>query len=176
MGNLKRFLLYFAQENVSFRHPEIRSLVKFFNLNIQLPSEDDKPYWILEACEKDLRKIASRSVSLRFVSEVWCSGKGYDAFHHEMRNFPINKQPESAESLSFRVTVESYNKRFSHTEKVEKIDTLSYIQLKGRIDLKNPDTNFVYFEFWGIDPLKVPDEPEEIVFGPWVWFLQDLKF
>lgn len=168
MANLKRFLLYFAQENVSFRLPEIQSLIKFFNLDIKVPAVDDKPYWILEdVTESDIRKIASRSVSLRFVAEVWSTGKGYDMFHQQLREFPVDQQFRTSDS-SFRMTVETYNKHFSQAEKIQKIESMDYLPLNGRIELKNPDHNFIYFEFWGTDPTNVPDEPEEIVFGRWV--------
>lgn len=172
MSNLKRFLLYFAQDNVSFRLPEIKSLIKFFgidSMNSKLPDVDDiKPYWILEdVAESDLRKIASRSVSLRFIAEVWSSGKGYNMFHQQLKEVSVEQQFKTTE-FSFRVTVETYNKHFSHAEKIQKIDSLFYLPLNGRIELKNPDHNFIYFEFWGMDPMNPPNEPEEIVFGRWV--------
>ena len=176
MSNLKRFLLYFAQENVNFRLPEIKSLIKFFNLDIQIPKVDDKPYLILEnVTESDLRKIASRSVSLRFIVEVWSNGNGYEMFHQRLKEYPVDQKFTISES-SFRMTVETYNKHFSHKEKIQKMESMDYLPLSGRIDLKNPDNNFIYLEFWGMDPMNVPKEPEEIVFGRWVRNLILFKF
>lgn len=168
MSNLRRFLLYFAQENVDFRYPEIRSLIKFFSLDVTLPAATEKPYWILQdVTENDLRKIASRSVSLRYIFEVWSSGKNYATFHENLKKFGPTLDEQCRES-SFKVTVETYNKHFKHEEKISKIDSMNYLPLNGKIDLKNPDNDFIYFEFWGLDPQNVPDEPEEIVFGRWV--------
>lgn len=167
---MKRFLLYFAQEHVEFRYPEISSIIKLYNLNVQVPAFSLRPFWILENVdESDLRKIASRSVSLRNIVEVWASGKSFPEFHENLKNF--NKSIDekfTSEDYSFKILVEMYNKHVKHSEKVEKIETLDYLPLNGRIDLKSPDFNFVYFEFWGLDPKKVPDAPEDIVFGRWI--------
>lgn len=168
MAHLRRFLLYFAQDNLEFRYPEIRSLIKFFNLDIKLPSVGDKPYWILEDVdESDLRKIASRSVSLRFIVEIWSSGNTYEAFHETLKKHQLEQQFTTSKS-SFRITIETFNKHIKHEEKIERIESMEYLPLKGRIELKNPDNNLIYFEYWGVDPKNVPLVPHEIVFGRWV--------
>lgn len=167
MANLRRFLLYFAQEHIDFRYPEIRSLMKFFSIDIKLPAVDRRPYWILDADENDLRKIASRSVSLRFAVEIWSSGNSREAFHDSLKNFS-KSIPQKLIDEPFRMTVETYNKHIKHHEKIELIESMDYLPLKGKIDLKNPVNNFIYFEFWGIDPANVTATPEEIVFGRWV--------
>lgn len=166
--SIRRFLLYFAQEHVDFRYPEISSIIKLFNLDIKVPSPTNRPYWILEnVVESDLKKIASRSVSLRYIVEIWSSGKSFSEFHENLRNFSIVPKFTSAET-SFKITVETYNKHFKQSDKIGKIETMDYLPLHGRIDLKNPENNFIYFEFWGLDPKNVPELPLEIVFGRWI--------
>lgn len=173
MANLKRFFLCFAHEYVDFRLPEIKSLIKFFDLNIALDSVvADKPYWILDnVSEKDLQKIASRSVSLRYVMEIYGEGKNYDTFHEHLRQFKLVDTKLLSPESSFRITVETFNKHIKHNEKIQRIESMDYLPLNGRIDLKNPESNLIYYEFWGSDPKTVPHHPEEIVFGRWVNFL-----
>lgn len=169
MSQLKRFLLCFAQENVEFRRPEIESIIKLFKLNVKLPCvAAKKPYWILEnVSESDLKKIASRSLSLRYVAEIWSIATSYEKFHDSLRAHcgSIN---QSLREASFRITVDTYNKKTKQAEKIQRIESMNYLPLEGTIDLTNPDNNFMYFEFWGLDPMNVPPEPEEIVFGRWV--------
>lgn len=154
---------------MDFRYPEINSLIKFFNLDIQLPNFGDRPYWILEnVVESDLKKIASRSVSLRYVVEVFSVGKCYQTFHENLRKYCSSEIDQNLLPSSFRVTVETYNKHFGHSEKIKRIESMNYLPMTGKIDLKNAENNFMYFEYWGIDPRNVPPEPEEIVFGRWV--------
>lgn len=168
MSQLKRFLLCFAQENVEFRRPEIESIIKVFKLNVKVPCPTRKPYWILEnVSESDLKKIASRSLSLRYVAEIWSSANTYATFHDNLKAY-CGSIDQSLKESSFRITVDTYNKKTKHADKIQRIESMSYLPLEGTIDLTNPDNNFMYFEFWGLDPMNVPSEPEEIIFGRWV--------
>lgn len=168
MSQLKRFLLCFAQENVEFRRPEIESIIKIFRLDVKLPCVTKKPYWILEnVSESDLKKIASRSLSLRYVAEIWSNATTYDKFHDNLKAY-CSSIDRSLRESSFRITVDTYNKKTKQADKIQRIESMNYLPLEGTIDLTNPENNFVYFEFWGLDPMKVPPEPEEIIFGRWV--------
>lgn len=165
-------MLYFAQDFIEFRYPEIRSIIKLFNLDIKLPAEHKKPFWILQdVSESDLRKIASRSVSLRFVFELYSSGNSYAIFHENLKKFSATMDEKiSSSNESFRITVESFNRHYKQAEKIDLIESMDYLPLKGKIDLKNPDNNFIYFEYWELDRNgKIGTvEPEEILFGRWV--------
>lgn len=168
MSQLRRFLLCFAQENVEFRRPEIESIIKIFKLDVKLPCVSKKPYWILEnVSESDLKKIASRSLSLRYIVEIWSSATTYETFHDNLKAYSCNIDQLLKES-SFRITIDTYNKKTKHAEKIQRIESMDYLPLEGTINLTNPDNNFIYFEFWGLDPMNVPPEPEEIVFGRFV--------
>lgn len=163
--SLRKYFLYFVQEHVDFRYPEIKSIIKLFNLDLILPASatfGNLPFWILHATEYDIKKIASRAISLRFAVEVWCNEKSPTSFHEKFRKFHVD--PKYLKP-SFKVRVETYNKHFTMKEKIAKIDAMEYLQLKGPIDLRNPENEFVYFEFWGMDPNNVPESPEQIIFG-----------
>lgn len=169
MSSLRKYLLFFVNEHREFRYPEIKSIIKLFNLEIKLPScatFGNLPYWIIEDVqESDIRKLASRALSLRYAFEVWGHDKSLEGFHEKLRSFKFD--PVYAKS-SFKIKVESYNKHFSLKEKVGKIDSLEYLKFEGTIDLKNAQHQFVYFEFWGMDPMDVPPEPQQVAFGRWV--------
>lgn len=168
MSQLRRFLLCFAQENVEFRRPEIESIIKIFKLNVEVPAVNKKPYWILEnVSESDLKKIASRSLSLRYIAEIWSSGTTYEKFHDNLKAYSSSIDQALKES-SFRITIDTFNKKTKQAEKIQRIESMDYLPLQGTIDLTSPDNNFMYFEFWGMDPMNVPSEPEEIIFGRWV--------
>lgn len=167
MSLAKKFLLCFAQDFLEFRLPEIQSLIKFFNLDLKV-EDDGKPYWIVTSTENDLKKIASRSVSLRYVVEIWSSGKCYETFHEKLKKYEMLDPKLLSADYSFRITVDTYNLHMKHSEKVDRIESMDYLPLNGRIELKSPDTNLIYYEFWGLDPMNVPSQPEEIVFGHWI--------
>ncbi|KAG5673756.1 hypothetical protein PVAND_003776 [Polypedilum vanderplanki] len=165
---VKNYLLLFAQEFVDFRFAEIESIIKIFNISLKLPNVEPKnrPYWIIESCESDIKKIASRSVSLKFVAELYCSGKTLDEFHENARNYVqfINKEYSKQ---SFKFIVETYNLHLKLAQKIEKIESMNYLDSAlGPIDLINPDNTMIYFEYHGLKN----NEPklEEIIFGKWI--------
>lgn len=83
------------------------------------------------------------------------------------KNMDIVK-PYFQKDCSFKITVETYNKHFTQKEKIEKIETMDYLPLDGNVDLKTPQVEWWYIEFWGLDPTQVPEQPEDILFGKWV--------
>lgn len=71
-------------------------------------------------------------------------------------------------NASFRVTVETFNKRIQQKEKVERIETLAYLPFEGEVNLKNPDFEYFYVEYYGHNPMNLPTQPEHYYFGKWV--------
>lgn len=117
-------------------------------------------------------QLVSRSISIRCVLEYWANATTYELFHSEMNEYiRSNRENEPLEQMieqSFRITVETYNKHIQHKEKVDKIETLSYLPFRGDVNLKKPDFECYYIEFYGLDPNNVPEQPDQILFGKWV--------
>uniref|UniRef100_A0A1B0CAA0 tRNA (guanine(10)-N(2))-methyltransferase TRMT11 n=1 Tax=Lutzomyia longipalpis TaxID=7200 RepID=A0A1B0CAA0_LUTLO len=173
--NLRKYVLWFAQEHVDFRFPEIQSILKLFNISQdwKKPDNPELPFWIIDLPDDDCaRKIASRSVSLRCIMELWAHSKSIPALHSAVRKV-VQDNPQWQETIfsrnsSFRLNVETYNKHISQAEKVAKIETFNYIPVTGEVNLKNPDVQFVYIEFYGLIPTEVPPEPHDVLFGRWI--------
>lgn len=73
-----------------------------------------------------------------------------------------------AKDKTFRITVETYNKHFTQQGKIEKIESMGYLPAKGDVKLKNMDVQWYYIEYYGLDPIDIPDEPINILFGKWI--------
>lgn len=117
-------------------------------------------------------KLASRSIGLRSIFELWSHGKDYTSFHTCLQSYvDINMaavKPYFHKDNSFKITIETYNKHFTQREKIQKIETMDYLPMEGNVDLKTPKVEWWYIEFWGLDPTNVPDQPKDILFGRWV--------
>ncbi|XP_013105329.2 tRNA (guanine(10)-N2)-methyltransferase homolog isoform X1 [Stomoxys calcitrans] len=174
MKNWKKYILWFAQEHTDFRQAEFDSLVQLFNLEYRKISLDSlKPFWILEFPNEDsVLKIGSRSVGVRAIFELWSHGQDYKSFHKELKNYIKSNAAATncwfKRECSFKITVETYNKHLLQKEKVQKIETMDYLPLEGNVDLKSPNVEWWYIEFWGLDPTNVPETPEDILFGRWL--------
>ncbi|XP_017480647.1 PREDICTED: tRNA (guanine(10)-N2)-methyltransferase homolog isoform X1 [Rhagoletis zephyria] len=165
----KKYILWFAQEHLDFRVAEFNSILKLFGLkHKKLDINLMKPFWIVEfPNDEEVMKLASRSVSLRSVYELWSHSKHLGSFHEKLGNFIANNEDlvEPYTKSTFKIVVETYNKHISQKEKVEKIETLDYLPLHGAVDLKAPQNEWCYIEFYGLDPSAVSPEPEDVLFG-----------
>jgi len=167
-SKMGRYLLYFAHDLVEFRKPEMRSILKMFDIKLEVPSEEpEKPFWIVNLPESDVRKIASRSVSLRYVVQIWSHSNNLADFHEGIKAATPEILKSFAPDKSFKIVVETFNKHFTQQEKVAKIESLS-VPFIGPIDLKNPQTRCIYFEHFGLDTVNIPPQAEEVVFGLWL--------
>lgn len=132
----------------------------------------EEPYWTVELPdEESAKKLASRSVSIKCVLEHWSSSnQNFEDFHSNLKSFLKNNEVSKffTKDASFKITVETYNKHFTQKEKVQKIETFDYLPLQGDVNLKNPFVEWLYIEFYGLDPTQVPESPDNIFFGRWI--------
>lgn len=132
-----------------------------------------KPFLFIELLSNEHASLlVSRSLSIRCVMEHWANATSYHLFHSQLQEY-IAANRDSAnfqhlQSASFRITVETFNKHIQQKQKIEKIETLSYLPFNGDVALKNFDFEYYYVEFYGLDPNNVPEQPNHILFGKWV--------
>lgn len=167
----RKYILWFAQEHVDFRTAEIYSIAKIFNLKFnKLCDESLKPFWIVEfPNEETAIQLASRSILLRCVLELWSHSTSSTVFHNNVRQYisqgENNTAQYFADNSTFKINIETYNKHFTQKEKIDKIETFDYLPLRGQVDLKSPRVEWWNIEFYGLNPQDVPDEPEDFIFG-----------
>ncbi|XP_046396583.1 tRNA (guanine(10)-N2)-methyltransferase homolog [Ischnura elegans] len=167
----RRYLLWFANEHVNFRIPELESILSMYDIPLRwLEGPSALPYVIAELpSEESVKLLASRSVSLRCAVELWARAKTRDGLHEEMKAFPSERTSSyfSADK-SFRVTVETFCKTISQKEKVEKIEEFSYLPIEGPVNLSDPDVILHLIEYYGMEPNNIPEKPYDLFFGRWV--------
>ena len=162
------YLFWCANELQQFRLPEFESLSNLLDIPLNwVFRSSDYPWVILNlSSEQEARKIISRSVSVKYCVHLWAEGKSLQEFHSNLKKFPFHEQEQwFSENVSFKVNVESFNRKVSADERIKKIESLSYLPLKGPVSLKSPDVVFSYFEFHGFDHNNLPEEPCNIMFG-----------
>ncbi|KAK0182509.1 hypothetical protein PV327_000645 [Microctonus hyperodae] len=170
----RKYLLWFAHEHVDFRAAEIDSILNLFKIVSSklkiLEKPDDQPYWIVESnCESIVKKIASRSISLRFCIELWTYANDFTTFHNSLKVLPKTRfEPYNSKDRSFKINVETFCKHLTQKEKIDRIETFSYLPLEGSVKLKNPDTTLYYIEYYGIEPNNIPYNPKTLFFGRWI--------
>lgn len=127
------------------------------------------PYWFIGLPNEATAKLlASRSVSLRCVLELWSHSDNESTFHTHLNRFCDENKSLPFFDQSFRIHVETYNRHFTQREKVDKIETFTYLPVRGAVNLRTPETVWWYIEFYGLDPNDVPDQPAATIFGRWL--------
>ncbi|KAL0117293.1 hypothetical protein PUN28_010267 [Cardiocondyla obscurior] len=169
---LKKYLFWFAHEHVDFRLAEMESIFDMFNINLCATTRlKEHPYWIVTLPDENaVHQIASRAISLRFCLELWAQEKQSKDLHNSLKAYSIKNSEILAKDKkkSFKIVVETFCKHFSQREKINKIESFSYLPLEGPVKLKNPDISLCYIEYYGLDPNDIPEHPYEYFFGRWI--------
>jgi hypothetical protein len=70
--------------------------------------------------------------------------------------------------LSFKIEVETFCRHFTQKEKIDKVESFSYLPVKGPVRLKDPDVCLQYIEYYGVRANDPPKLPYDVFFGRWV--------
>jgi len=166
---MTKYLFWCAFEQLAFRIPEFESISKVLGIQLKWIEKNDELPWVIIELNSDdeAKKLLSRSLSTKHCIQLWGEGKSYNEFHSNMRNFPYSQHAQllSAER-SFKVNVESFQRKTSRDEKIQRIESMAeYFPAKGDINLKTPDVEYSFLEFWGLDQNNLPPQPTSIFFG-----------
>merc|ERR1719186_565059 len=167
-GSRMLFLFWCASEHQQFRLAEFESLACLLDVPLVWVFKSSEHPWVVldMASEQEALRIISRSVSVKYCLHLWAEGNNFKEFHANLNKFPFQEQAQwLSEEMSFKVHVESFNRKIGGAERLEKIESLSYIPLQGPVNLSSPQVIFSYFEFYGFDHNNLPEEPLNVMFG-----------
>lgn len=158
------FLCVFYHRLLDYRRPEVEALAELFgafgdddpgapkhhNLEWNLPEEyhPDSPFHFVSLPSEDIaRSIASRSILVKGIYDVWGEGTSYEELEEAVKSYPDERKlPYLTSESTFRIVVDSFGKVISFEEQNERIKGLGYIPFKGRVNLRNPDHKFWLME------------------------------
>ena len=165
------YLFWCANEHTQFRIPEFESLAEVLSIPLTwVFKSSDHPWVILDLAggEEEAARLLTRSLSIKFCVELWAQGEGYSQFHTNLKQSSFVTTSGTkwfGEHVSFKVHIESFNKKLTGEDKLGRIESLSYLPLQGPVKLSSPDVVFSYLEFHGFDQNNLPEEPLNVMFG-----------
>ncbi|EGG05978.1 uncharacterized protein MELLADRAFT_36361 [Melampsora larici-populina 98AG31] len=127
-----------------FRMPELDSLNQLLDLGLEY--EESEPYMVVTMTnDQKARDLGSRAILVKHVLKHWADAASYDDLHN------MNKANHSfwdgyVESASFKITVTSFKSTLTQARKSEIIESLSYMDFKGPIQLNQPDVEIMISE------------------------------
>lgn len=141
-----------------------------FGFEVLVESEDhrkENPYLVVHLPNEDCaRKLLSRTVSIKSVYELWGQGENLTALKENLLQYPPDKMRTfTSGDKSFKISIESFNKKLSINQQRELIDQFQFLPFQGCVNLTAPDNLFALLLDYGDDPNEAPPSPQRLFFG-----------
>ncbi|KAI0268874.1 tRNA guanosine-2'-O-methyltransferase [Gloeopeniophorella convolvens] len=144
----REYLFVFAQAHDDFRVPELRSVAELHGFPLAIPDDFDpsRPFGVLTLKQEEhARLLARRCILIKAVYEFYARGVTYEALHTQ--NEAARARWEGyIPDTSFKFAVNGYNHSISKARQREVIESFSYMDYRGKIDLVNPEVIMGCFE------------------------------
>ncbi|KAG9316557.1 tRNA guanosine-2'-O-methyltransferase [Chiua virens] len=151
------YLFVFAQVHEEFRVPELQSIAELHGFQVgfdryqnttpeDLASAVKRPFMILRLeKEEHAGLLAARCVLIKSIYEFYAQGSTYNELHD------ANKRARSLWEryildASFKFTVLGYNHGLSQRRQREVIESFSYMDFLGKIEMTDPEITLGVFE------------------------------
>ena len=168
----KKYLLYMAQRHPEFRLAELESLADLYNIDVDLSNYDPESPFCLVSLNSDseAKMWLQRSILSKAIYEYWGQGATMEELHSNIREATdFEDKLQRCRYTSFKFEFESYRggkKKRSQAERLQQIESFSYLDLKGKIDLRDPEEVFtVIEEYVPLGPRTAGTTPVRYFFG-----------
>ncbi|KAK3751185.1 hypothetical protein RRG08_023942 [Elysia crispata] len=155
---------------------EIRSILSLIGCQGIMKEKDlsdGSPFMEVELSSETVAKaLMQRTVLSKRLYELWGEGTSVYDINTQIKQLPKEiLEPYTSENSSFRIVVETFNKKLSTLEKISRIEKLTEPDsiFYGPIKLNCPDYSFHLLEFYHFDGTSQPaSEPSKVYFGRWI--------
>ncbi|WVN89225.1 uncharacterized protein L203_104443 [Cryptococcus depauperatus CBS 7841] len=140
------YVLRIVIDHISFRLPSLISISQTFEFPIRFVSEDTSRGLLVVELEKDedIQRILDRETLVLSAAELFAQGATYDQLHAQLKSNLHVLDPYI--NSSFKFIIESAHHRILESRQVETINSFKYTGLQGKIDLENPNVEFIVYE------------------------------
>ncbi|KAF9644600.1 tRNA guanosine-2'-O-methyltransferase [Thelephora ganbajun] len=142
------YLVLFAQVHDEFRIPELLSVSELYKFKIGFPPEvvTSRPFMILSLeSEEHALILAKRCILVKSLYELYASGTSYEEVHEQVRR-NHDKWSRYVSHTTFKFSVTGYANTIPQDRQRDVINSFRWMDLRGKIDMKNPEVTFVCHE------------------------------
>ncbi|KAI7883806.1 tRNA guanosine-2'-O-methyltransferase [Lichtheimia hyalospora FSU 10163] len=154
------YLIQFAQFHEEFRLPELKSLARLERVSLECNDSEYKldvrssrtairnPFFKIQLeSDEDARKLVKRAILIKNIYELWGEGETYEQVHEQVKSYP--ERWAQYHDVSFKFIVSAFNSTISKEEQLSIINSFSYLDFQGPIDMKNASVQFAVHEDYG---------------------------
>ncbi|KAF9900717.1 hypothetical protein BX616_002520, partial [Lobosporangium transversale] len=154
---MPQFLIQFAQQHEEFRLPELEALATIENVQMTYNPSDyslESPFLIveIESAEK-ATLLLKRAILIKTITELWGKGSSWDDLIEKVKEHP-ERWPQYLHT-TFKFSVVTFGGTIEMKDKPQIINRFSFTGFLGKIDLKNPEEEFLLIADYGIEPDSV---------------------
>ncbi|KAF5351856.1 hypothetical protein D9756_007701 [Leucocoprinus leucothites] len=157
------YLIAFAQSHGDFRLPELQSVSELHGFSVSLPEDPDtsRPFMVVELEEEEhARTLAKRCILIKSIYEFYARGKTYDEVH-DMNRSNKHLWEKFIPDTSFKFNVAGFNHTIPQKRQRDVIESFSYMDFRGKIDMKNPEIKIACFEEYESRPAPANGSPRK---------------
>ncbi|ESK96669.1 rna methylase [Moniliophthora roreri MCA 2997] len=144
----KKFLFHFAQAHDEFRVPELASVSELYGFRISIPEDQDstRPFMVLGLDnDEHALLLVQRCILIKSIYEFYGQGSTYDELHASNR-LHRDLWAKYIPDTSFKFSVSAYNHKIPQKRRKEVVESFSYMNFMGKIDMKTPEIVLGCFE------------------------------
>ncbi|TXT16049.1 hypothetical protein VHUM_00552 [Vanrija humicola] len=143
---MPQYFLRLSLEHLSFRIPELLSIAQLFGFELKFVSEDLSRGVVVIEVEKEehVERILDRGILVISANRLYAQGATYDELHAQLRDRLDLFEPDL--DVTFKMVVDGVNNRALDRRARAVINSFAYTGLRGKIDLTNPEVEFVALE------------------------------
>ena len=157
---MPRFLFHVPQKNETFLVSELIACARYLNIDLKFENQNFRigenpgtPCFVCDLpCEEDAIAIAKRSTAVQSVSQLVAGVKTFDELYDECKS-----AKHDINDGTFAVRVETFCQKIDDKTRREYINNLiKSLNIKAKVDLKNPDRTVLLFILYEEHGEKVP--------------------
>ncbi|KAI5960956.1 uncharacterized protein KGF55_004223 [Candida pseudojiufengensis] len=163
---MKEYLILLAQAYPQFRQAELESLAELHDIQVDLSHHNESKPFLKIKLENDeqAKKLISRAILAKAIFEIWGEGEDYESVHKQIK-ITCQDKIKKYERSSFKFQFEGFKGRQTNSAQRDTIESFSYLDFKGKIDLKHPEEVFTVLEDYEVFNQEKAQKPEYIWFG-----------
>lgn len=173
--NPPTYFIRLTHTHETFRLPELEALA--LSHDIELHIVDYKPtspfcivrvkpasssgYLTFEEYHNSARALVADSILAKSIYELYATTNTYEDLHAQIKALPLSTWTPY-KHISFKFSIDAFFGKRSSGEQRRIIESFSYLPFKGKIQMRNPDEEFIVSEEW---ELATPDHLEAVKAG-----------
>ncbi|KAI5808896.1 S-adenosyl-L-methionine-dependent methyltransferase [Peziza echinospora] len=150
-------LVHFAQAHETFRRPEVDAIAELGGFTVDFDEYDpNSPFALTTLADEHQARFLARAILVKGFYELWAVGNTYEELHAHLKSRLPSLWKEEYATKTFKFLVDCYQGKRSAAEQTKIVNEFSYLNLRGKVRMANPDLTFRVIEDYATETSATP--------------------